>query len=107
MSQIVGLGHDVVGVLLVGAEGCSEIMNEAWVRDATDEERTIFVRHCRSLLLQSKGERTADSFDIASLAIDGCGRPYWLIAILDHVSTPLIAREKATKFTRVMRVQMD
>ena len=107
MSLIDGAASEVLGVLLVAAEGCSETSGEVWLREATNEEQALFVSHCRSLLQKTKGQRCADSFEFGDLAVDGSGRPYWLMAVLDHPATPTMAREKAAKYTRVLRVHSD
>ncbi len=107
MSRFSGLSADVIGVLLIGAEGCSETDDEAWLRDATSEERQLFIGFCRQMVKQSKGEAASHSFDFTSFTVDGTGRPYWLKAVLALSSTPPIAREKAAQFTRVLRVHSD
>lgn len=107
MSHFTGLSPEVIGVLLIGAEGCSETDDEAWLRDATSEERQLFIDFCRQMVKQSKGEAASHSFDFANFTVDGTGRPYWLKAVLDHSSIPALAREKAARFTRVLRVHSD
>jgi len=107
MSHFPGLSPDVIGVVLIGAEGCSETTGEAWLRDATAEERQLFIGFCRQMVKQSKGEAASRSFDFTSFTVDGTGRPYWLKAVLDHSSTPALARAKAAQFTRVLRVHSD
>ena len=107
MSHFSGLSADVVGVLLVGAEGCSETTDDEWLRDATPDERQLFLEHCRQMIRQAKGEAGLKGFDFTEFTVDGTGRPYWLKAILDVPSTPAIAREKAARFSRVLRVHAD
>ena len=107
MSHFSGLSADVVGVLLIGAEGCAETTDEAWLRDATPEERQLFIEHCRQMIKQAKGEAALKAFDVTEFTVDGTGRPYWLKAVLDHSSAPAIARAKAARFTRVLRVHLD
>lgn len=107
MSHFPGLSADVIGIVLIGAEGCSETTDEAWLRDATTEERQLFIAFCRQMIRQAKGEAGLKSFEFSEFTVDGTGRPYWLKAILDVPSTPPIARAKAARFTRVLRVHSD
>ncbi len=44
MSHFEGLSTDVLGIVLVGAEGCAETDGESWIRDATEEEQTTVQR---------------------------------------------------------------
>ena len=106
MSHFSGLFPDVIGVLLVGAEGCAETTDEAWLQDATPQERRLFIEHCRQMIKESKGE-ALKAFDFTELTVDGTGRPYWLKAVLNLPSTPEVARAKASRFTRVLRVHGD
>ncbi len=107
MSHFSGLSPDVVGVLLIGAEGCAETTDEAWLRDATTEERQLFIDFCRHIIRKAKGEAGLKCFDFTEFTVDGTGGPYWLKTVLDHSSTPALARAKAARFTRVFRVHSD
>jgi hypothetical protein len=104
MSRFEKLDPDVVGLVLIGAEGCAETQNESWLRDATANERLLFIEHCRELVQQSKGEQAAKGFNFTEFTVDGTGRPYWLKAVLECPGLPEIAREKACKHTRTLRV---
>jgi hypothetical protein len=104
MSQFEGLDPEVIGIVLIGAEGCAETADEKWLRDAIPAERELFIQHCKQLVAESKGSDAAKSFDFTDFTVDTIGRPYWLKAVLDHPETPQLAREKAKQFTRVVRV---
>jgi len=107
MSLIEGAAPEVLGVLLIGAEGCSETAGETWLREATDDEKCLFIEHFRKMIAQAKGKQQAECFKLSDITVDSSGRPYWLMAILDHPATPEIAREKAAKYTRAVRVHSD
>jgi len=107
MSHFEGLSPDVAGLILIGAEGCSEVADEEWLRDATSEERQLFINHCREMVRHNKGDKAANAFDFVNYTVDGTGRPYWLKAVLGLPSTPALAREKAARFTRILRVHSD
>ena len=104
VSHFNKVDSDVVGILLIGAEGCAETQNESWLRDATANERLLFIEHCRELVRQSKGERGAAGFNFTEFTVDGTGRPYWLKAVLESPDLPEVARDKAKKYTRTLRV---
>jgi hypothetical protein len=104
LSHFESLASDILGIILIGAEGCAEVQDEHWLRDATTEERMLFIAFCKDMVRKSKGEKAATNFDFAEFAVDGTGRPYWLKAVLDRPETPAIAHEKAHKYTRVLRV---
>ena len=104
MSHFEGLDPQVIGIVLIGAEGCAETADEHWLRDATAAERELFIQHCKQLVAEAKGTDASKSFDFTDFTVDTIGRPYWLKAVLDHAETPLLAREKAKQFTRVVRV---
>jgi hypothetical protein len=89
----------LVGVLLVGAEGCSESEGVAWLRDASEVEKTIFEK--------GVAQRCAEGghpFNVRDLYVDGIGRPYWLKAVLEHPELPKDARARAEQYTRVVRL---
>jgi hypothetical protein len=104
VSHFENLAPEAVGIVLIGAEGCAEVQDEHWLRDATTDERKLFIAFCTDMIRQSKGEKAANNFGFAEFAVDGTGRPYWLKAVLDRPETPAIAHEKAHKYTRVLRV---
>lgn len=104
MSRFEGLAPQVIGIVLVGAEGCAETADENWLRDATAEERELFILHCKQLVAEAKGADAAKNFDFTEFTVDTIGRPYWLKAVLDSPETPQMARGKARQFTRVVRV---
>ena len=107
MSHFVDLPKDVAGVLLVGAEGCAETSDAAWIRDATEEERAGFEAYCRQLVLNRDGDKAAAKFSLRDFTVDGTGRPYWLKTVLDVADAPRLALDKARKFTRCLRVHSD
>lgn len=104
MSHFAGLASDVVGVLLLGAEGCGEAANAAWLRDATADEKQLFIEHCRAPLLKSRRLKRAEDFDYSELTVDGTGRPYWLKAVLDHPEVPQLIRGQAVEYCRIVRL---
>ena len=75
--------------LLLGAEGCSELQEEPWLREATQEERDAF-----------EVEVGRDFMRGASR--DGTGRPYFLMTVLD--SAPADILEAANSKTRAVRL---
>ena len=107
MSHFADLDKSVIGIVLVGAEGCSETSDVPWIRDATEEEKSQFKEYCHQLYREAQGVNSNKSFNFGRFLVDGNGRPYWIKAILDHPSTPSITREKAAKFTRVVRIGSD
>jgi hypothetical protein len=104
MSHFENLDPQVIGIVLIGAEGCAETADENWLRDATAEERELFIQHCKQLVAEAKGPDAVKSFDFQEFTVDTSGRPFWLKAVLDSPETPQLAREKAKQFTRVVRV---
>jgi hypothetical protein len=104
MSRFEGLAPEVIGIVLIGAEGCAETADENWLRDATSDERERFILHCKQLVAEAKGPDALNSFDFQEFTVDTIGRPYFLKAVLDSPETPQLAREKAKQFTRVVRV---
>lgn len=107
MSHFDGLDPQVIGIVLVGAEGCSETAHEPWLRDANDDEKNLFRSHCHQLFQAANGASSNKTFEFGKFLVDGNGRPYWLKAVLDHPATPSIAKEKAQQFTRVLRIGSD
>lgn len=99
MSAIPGLDELVVGVVLIGAEGCAETEGKPWLRDATEEEKQAFVADC-----QRRCKAAGKKFDYGDFTVDGIGRPYWLKTVLRTPGTPQIAIDKATGFTRVVHL---
>jgi hypothetical protein len=89
----------VVGVLLVGAEGCAEAEEAPWLRDATQGERLVFERG-----LAKRYEDQGIKLDPRDLYVDGIGRPYFLKAVLDHPELPDAARHKAERYSRVVHL---
>lgn len=104
MSYFKGLASDVVGVLLLGAEGCSEAASVPWLRDATADEQRLFIEHCRAPLLKAKRLKRAEDFDYTELAVDGTGRPFWLKAVLDHPALSPLIRHQAVEYCRIVRL---
>lgn len=81
-----------VATLFVGAEGVAEIADKPWQRRATEEERLAFV-----------AEKCGNHEQVfENSLVDGIGRPYWLLTILD--TAPAHVQEKARKFARCVRV---
>jgi hypothetical protein len=84
--------NDPVATLLVGAEGTAETDSQPWIRPATDEEERAFVAQA------CKGD---DGLYRDSL-IDGTGRPYFLLTVLDNAPEPVQA--KAKRCARCLRL---
>ena len=59
-------------ILFVGAEGCAELGNQAWLRDPTEDEVEAY-RAFMSLDLLPQS-----SIDWEELFVDRNNRPYWL-----------------------------
>lgn len=99
MSEIPGLSESIVGVVLVGAEGCAETEGEPWLRGATEEEKQAFIADC-----QCRCKAAGKKFDYRNFTVDGIGRPYWLKTVLRTPNTPKIAADKASQYTRVVHL---
>lgn len=104
MPKLEGLDEDVVGIILVGAEGCSEAEGAPWLREATEQEKDLFISNCRNSIRGELGDKAADEFCYSDFAKDRVGRPYFLMAVLDHPETPLKAKDKATQYHRAIRL---
>lgn len=70
---------------LLGAEGCAELTNEPWLRDATFEETVRFTRRYPDMAWT-----------------DGMGRPYWLKTVTDDA--PGYIQQKAATVVRTVRL---
>jgi len=101
--QLESLGEDVAGVLLVGAEGCSEAGDVAWLRDATEAETDVLKARLQRMHEQDTSQ---GAFDFSRYKVDGNGRPYWVKTVLITPETPEVAIEKARKYSRVVRVHV-
>lgn len=77
--------------VILGAEGCAELANAPWLRDATPEEVVAF-----------KERSNLDDKRLRNLMVDHTGRPYW-IKTLEH-DAPTWAKEKAMKCLRCLRL---
>ncbi len=81
-----------IATLLVGAEGAAEIEKQPWVRPATDDEKQEFVeRICQG-----------DERRYRNALIDGKGRPYFLLTVLDNA--PESIQVNAKSFARCFRI---
>jgi hypothetical protein len=107
MSYFDGLPQGVAGVVLVGAEGCSETSDAPWIREATEQERAGFEANCRQLVRNRHGDMTADAFSLRDWTVDGTGCPYWLKTVLDVPDAPHVALDKAREYTCCLRVHCD
>lgn len=81
-----------VATVLVGAEGAAEIAREAWQRPATEEERRQFIND------RCKGDEQLFNNSL----VDGTGRPYWLLTILE--TAPESVQAKARQYARCVRL---
>lgn len=90
--KIPGLSEDVVGIVLIGAEGRAELGDGdcPWARDATELEASQF--RSEILRLVNEGDRQLGyamlDRDNKLRTFDGTGRPYWLTAILATAPEP-------------------
>lgn len=74
-------------ICLLGAEGCSELSGQPFIRDATDEEKeTFYVEAGKWLNGPEPGPRAKDPKE---LNVDGNGRPYWIKIITDEAPDDL------------------
>ncbi len=85
-----GVRKSILTVLL-GAEGMSELQGTEWLREASKAERQSFL-HRHGLTETQYREIT----------VDGIGRPYWLVTLLENA--PAQAQAKATQFARIRRL---
>jgi len=89
--------------LLVGAEGVSEIKDEPWAREATEEEtktwRDELEKPYKSAI---SGDLISGRKDVDQLYLDSMGRPYFLCTILK--SAPIDVWLKASSHLRTIRV---
>ena len=105
MTQLLKVDENVIGVVLVSAEGMADLSDhdkETWIRDATPTEKDLFVEDCKRV-----AQSHNNTFDFGNFAVDGNGRPYWLMTFLEHENTPAIAKKKAIEYTRVMRISQE
>jgi len=89
----------LVGVLLVGAEGCMEAEGAPWLRDASEVEKVLFEKG-----IAQRCAEGGHPFNVRDLYVDGIGRPYWLKAVVEHPELPRDARERAERYSRVLRL---
>ncbi len=81
-----------IATLLVGAEGAAETDDQPWIRPATTEEQRAFVeRACKG-----------DQGLYRNSLIDGTGRPYFLLTVLDKA--PASVQAKAKRYARCLRL---
>lgn len=88
---------DQVIVLLLGAEGVSELRDAPWAREASESEVELLKLH-----IKERRELPTDPY-YEDLLIDGIGRPYWAIAI--EPTAPEWAREIAGRKIRALRLE--
>jgi hypothetical protein len=80
--------------LLLGAEGCSELENQPWIREATAEEERAFELYLR----EQKG------LALNECTIDHNGRPYWVMTLLPDA--PVEYLDLATRKLRTVRLEV-
>lgn len=91
------IDENAVGIILVGAEGCSETQDENWLRDSTEAEIQQFTEYYTEAL------RKQDKvFNLSDFSVDGTGRPYWFKTVLKNA--PSLPYEKAEKYSRTVRL---
>jgi hypothetical protein len=76
-------------IVLVGAEGCQELRDMDWAREATSEEL--------KMLKMRLGEE-----QYKRLSVDDSGRPYWPMVISEEA--PEHKKARAQQYDRVMRL---
>ena len=87
-------------ICLLGAEGCSELSGQPFIRDATDEEKESFYDKVREWALQH-GPKSLQK-DPKEMNVDGNGRPYWVKVITDEAPEDLrTAAENAMRCVRL------
>ena len=89
--------HSAVGTLLVGAEGIGEIRAVDWARQPTTGEVEEFMSRWSQY-----AEERGKLFKYNDYTIDGNGRPYWIVTVLDNA--PIAAQRKAKQYARVLRL---
>lgn len=83
----------MVTLILLGAEGVSELADATWIREATDEEIASF-----------KTENELKEADYRRLCLDELGRPYFPMVLL--ADAPKTAQIQATRFARLLRFHL-
>ncbi len=96
------MAENVAGVVLVGAEGCSEVGEVSWLRDATEDE----IQQLKDVLAEMS-KKAGTTFDFSEYKVDGTGRPYWPKTVLVTPETPAVAIRKARDYSRVVRIHLD
>lgn len=81
----------MVILVLLGAEGVADIIEEDWMRDAAPHEVILF---------RQRHKLTHDKYQ--ELLNDGTGRPYFLVAL--EQSAPRELRERAQNHVRLLRL---
>jgi hypothetical protein len=76
-------------VVLLGAEGVSELEGQSWLREASADETAAFVA----------GLGLAPE---ANPFLDRLGRPYWAMVLMPDAPEPL--RAKARRYQRLVRL---
>lgn len=85
-------------ILLLGAEGCSEMAEEPWLREATDEEKEQFYAEFQvGLDRERPGKWKAQDYNV-----DGNNRPYWVKVVEDEA--PEDIRQSAENGIRRLRL---
>jgi hypothetical protein len=84
--------HQPIATLLVGAEGTAETEGEPWIRPATAEEQRAFIEQA------CKGDEGLYRDSL----VDGTGRPYFLLTVLDNA--PESVQAKAKRCARCLRL---
>ena len=77
-----------MNTVLMGAEGVAELESVDWIREATEEEISSFKEYWG-----------VNGY----ITIDGVGRPYWYMTMLDHA--PDEAKDIPSRYFRVLRIQ--
>jgi hypothetical protein len=77
---------------LLGAEGCAEVGDVPWLRDATETETELLRRTLAAI-----------EVNLDAVTVDGMGRPYWVKTLTSDA--PETYRERAERLHRLVRLE--
>jgi len=91
---------DGVRIVLLGAEGCSEMRDEPFLVDPTEEQKIAFY----DALLTQAQHKKPETKDATHFNVDGNGRPYWVKVVTDEA--PENIRKAAENAARCVRLTL-
>jgi len=89
-------------ILLLGAEGCSELSEQPFIREATEEEKEAFYLKVQEYA-EEHGPKSLRK-DPKEANVDNTGRPYWVKVITDDAPEQL--RKAAENVMRCVRLNV-